>query len=327
MVADSGSGLGWLRWATPLGWIEELRPLASPRPLAFLPIAALIALLAGAATHLAGRRDLGASTVADRPPSGPRTTLLSGPTGLALRLARPVLIGWMIAIVLIGLMMGAISKTAGRALAESPSFKQFLTLLGSPHAGAVAYLGAAFLIIALLVALIAAGQVSAARDEEATDRLDNLLVRPVSRVSWLGGRLAVAAIAAGLSGFVAGLATWIGAASQHAGVGLVGLLGAGANAASPALFLLGIGALVFGLRPRMATVVVYAVLAWSFLVEIIGGIIKANHWLLDTSLFYQMAAAPAVNPHWSTDGVFVGLGVAAAAVGAALFRRRDLVGD
>src|SRR5207302_858760 len=34
MVADSGSGLGWLRWATPLGWVEELRPLTGSRLLA-----------------------------------------------------------------------------------------------------------------------------------------------------------------------------------------------------------------------------------------------------------------------------------------------------
>src|SRR5207302_4287236 len=27
LVADSGAGVAWLRWATPLGWIEELRPL------------------------------------------------------------------------------------------------------------------------------------------------------------------------------------------------------------------------------------------------------------------------------------------------------------
>jgi ABC-2 type transport system permease protein len=41
MVADSGAGPQWLRWATPLGWVEELRPLTGSRPLALLPIAGL----------------------------------------------------------------------------------------------------------------------------------------------------------------------------------------------------------------------------------------------------------------------------------------------
>ena len=34
MVADSGSGLAWLRWATPLGWVEELHPLTGSDPFA-----------------------------------------------------------------------------------------------------------------------------------------------------------------------------------------------------------------------------------------------------------------------------------------------------
>ncbi|HXZ77157.1 MAG TPA: hypothetical protein VEH31_40690, partial [Streptosporangiaceae bacterium] len=42
MVADSGTGLEWLHWATPLGWVEELQPLTAPRPLALLPIAGLV---------------------------------------------------------------------------------------------------------------------------------------------------------------------------------------------------------------------------------------------------------------------------------------------
>ena len=63
MVADSVPGLAWLRWASPFGWIEELRPLTGSRPFAFVPIVAL----AGAECHR-GRggqgTDLGASALA-----------------------------------------------------------------------------------------------------------------------------------------------------------------------------------------------------------------------------------------------------------------------
>ena len=30
VVADTASGAGWLRWVTPLGWAEEMRPFAGP---------------------------------------------------------------------------------------------------------------------------------------------------------------------------------------------------------------------------------------------------------------------------------------------------------
>ena len=45
MVADSGAGLAWLRWTTPLGWAEELRPLTAPRAWALLPIFAVVLVL------------------------------------------------------------------------------------------------------------------------------------------------------------------------------------------------------------------------------------------------------------------------------------------
>jgi putative exporter of polyketide antibiotics len=38
-----------------------------------------------------------------------------------------------------------------------------------------------------------------------------------------------------------------------------------------------------------------------------------------------MAAAPAVDPNWTVNGVMVAIGAATALVGIASFRRRDLL--
>lgn len=327
MMADSGTGLDWLRWASPLGWVEELRPLSSPRPLVLLLIGAFVVSLAGLAIQLAGNRDLGASTIPDRTTATARTRLLSGSTGLALRLIRPVLIGWLFGIAALGLMMGVIAKSVGTALAGNPAIRQALDRLGGRGAGASAYLAVTFLIVALLISAIAASQAAAARTEEAEGRLDHLLVRPMLRSSWLAGRLVIVTGAVLAAGLVAGLSTWVGAASQNAGVGLGTLLQAGVNLAPPALFVLGVGVLTFGLRPRAVATVTYGVLAWSFLVEIIGGIVNASHWVLDTSVLHHMAAAPAVHPNWVSAGILAGLGLLAAVAGGVAFRRRDLVGE
>jgi ABC-2 type transport system permease protein len=99
-------------------------------------------------------------------------------------------------------------------------------------------------------------------------------------------------IAAGL----AGAGAWAGAALQHSGVSLGTLLLAGLNTAPPALFLLGLGAVVFGARPRRTSVVIYAYLAWSFLVEFFGAIVRTNHWVMDTSVVFRMVPAPATSP-------------------------------
>lgn len=322
MVADSGTGLGWLRWTSPLGWVEELQPLTAPHPLALLPIVGLIAVLGFLAVRLAGERDLGSSMLEDHASSAPHTRLLSGPSGLDLRLARPTLAGWGVGIAAYGLVLGLVAKSAGSAISSSSSLTRAFSRLGA--IGAEAYLGVAFLLMAVLVAFVASGQISSARAEEAEGRLDHLLVRPVSRWSWLVGRLGVVTVVLLLGGLVAGVFTWLGAASQQSGVSFGTVLQAGLNVVPPAVCILGLGALVFGIWPRASTVATYGVLVWSFLVELVGGIVGLNHWVLDTSVFHQMAAAPAVSPDWTSGGVLLAVGVVAGLAGVIAFNFRDL---
>jgi ABC-2 type transport system permease protein len=327
MVADSGTGVAWLRWATPLGWVEELRPLTGSRPLALVPIGALIVLLGTATVYLAGARDLEASTIPGRASSRPRTRWLTGPGRLTVRLVRPSLLGWLAGITAGSLVLGVVAKSAGAALSSSASSRNLFARLGAHGAGAQAYLGVAFLVLALLVALVAASQLSAARAEEASGRLEHLLVRPVSRQAWLLGRVATTVAALMVAGLAAALAAWAGAASQHGGVGVVSLLEAGANVLAPAAVVLGVGVLTLGLLPRAVSGAAHGLLAWSFLVQIVGSVVNADHWLLDTSLFRHMAAAPAVRPDWAADAIMFGIAAVATLLGTVCFSRRDLVGE
>jgi ABC-2 type transport system permease protein len=108
---------------------------------------------------------------------------------------------------------------------------------------------------------------------------------------------------------------------------LSSLIGAGLNVVPPALCLLGIGVLALGFVPRLTNSVVYGFLAWSFLVELLGGIISTNHWFLDTSLFHHMQPAPARSPDWTSGAVLIALGILAAAIGTAALLRRDMAGE
>lgn len=225
------------------------------------------------------------------------------------------------------LLVGLVAKQAGNALTGSSGIGRVISRLGARGAGAQQYLGVAFLIIALLVTLVAASQLAATRSEEAEGRLDHLLVRPVSRTVWLAGRLSVTTAVLLISGLTAGFFAWLGTASQGDGVRLTRVLAAGVNVIPPALCVLGIGVLAMGVRPRTTIVVTYGLLAWSFLVEVVGGFGLMNHWLLDTSVFHQLAPAPAVNPNWTSAAALLAVGVLAAAVGVVRFRYRDLVGE
>ncbi len=305
MIADAGVGLHGLSWVSPLGWVEELRPLTGPRPLALLPIAAFTAVLAIVTLRLAATRDVGAGIRADHANAAPRLRLLSGHVTLGFRLSRPAIVGWWAAIAVSGVLFGLVAKSAGSTISGS-SVQEVFAKLGAAGTGTAAVLGVCFLIVGVLVA------------------------SAVGRASWLGGRALLALLVVVAAGLAAGLGAWIGAASQHASIGLATLLDAGVNLVPPAITIYGIGVLTFGLRPRWTSIVVNTVLGWSLLVVVIGSSVGAggiSHLVLDTSVFHQMASAPAVAPHWAANGVMTAVGVACVALAALAFRRRDLQGE
>jgi ABC-2 type transport system permease protein len=326
MAADSDSGLNRLRWLSPLGWIEELNPLTKASVLPLAPVVVLVAVLVAATVVVAGRRDLGSSAFPGRDAPRPRTSLLGGQGGLTLRLSRSAIVAWTAALAATGAVFGLVAQAAGDAIKGSPGLEHVIERLGGESAGAVAYLGFVFVIAAGIVAIAVAGQVSAIRTEEASGHLDSLLVRPVARWRWLTVRLLVALGLVVAGSVLVGLAAWLGALSQSADLGLGVLLEAGLNIAPPALFVLGVGALAFGLWPRGATGVTYGLVAWSFLAETIASVSDSGHWLRSTSPLLQMTPAPAASPDWTAAAWLVGLGLTAALAGVAAFGRRDLQG-
>lgn len=323
LVAYSSSSLRWIRWASPLGWIDELRPLTASAMLPLIPIILTITALVVLTILLAGRRDVGAGILPSEDTAAPRTRLLNGPLGLTYRLGRRTVAGWLAGIAAGGLVLGLITKSTAIAWANQNG--GFLQRIGGASGGAV-YLGIAFLVIVLLVAAAAAGQVVATREEEAEGYLDHLLARPVTRVSWLAGRVAMSVATLVLIGVVAGLSTWLGATIGGAGLSASTLVAAGLNVVPVAILILGIGTLVHGFAPRLAGAVAYGLVAWSFFVEVVGASVGASHWLLDTSVLHHIARAPATAVRWDTFVILIVLGIIAAALGMWRFGRRDLAG-
>src|SRR5262249_7916873 len=130
VIADTSSGVGWLRWATPLGWAEELRPFTGARPAVLvLPVAVAAALLFAAA-RIAARPDIrsGLLPAADSPE--PRLRLLSSPAAQALRAERGSLLAWVSSIALFGLILGVVSKSVSTA-GISKSVQEEIAKLGS----------------------------------------------------------------------------------------------------------------------------------------------------------------------------------------------------
>jgi ABC-2 type transport system permease protein len=323
MVADSGAASADFRWASPLGWVENLQPLTDSQPLALVPIILFTAAAACSAVVLAGRRDLGTAVLSRQRPAAVSTRLLSSPAAFVVRLEQWSALAWIGGLAGLAAVFGVTARSAAAGNVAVDSITQQLNRLGAkPVSPTAAWIGYEFVFLAALLAFAAAGQISTARSEEADGRLDNLLARHVSRGQWLAGRLGFSAAFVLCAGVAAGFGAWLGLGGE---VGFGSMMQAGLNAAVPALFILGLGTLLYGVAPRVAAPALYAVILWSFLVEIIGSGITSNHWLLDTAVLTHLGPVPATGLHWTAIGWLIGFAVVAAAAGASAFTRRDLV--
>ncbi len=313
-----------LHWATPLGWIEELRPFADPRPAVLVLPAALIAVLVAVSLELERRRDVGVALFAahderDRP----RLRLLGSPMLLALRFELISLLVWAGAIAGSALVIGTVSKNVAAGI--STSLKQELAKLGEARiATASGYIGLTFLFFVLAISLYCCGQLAAARTEEAESRLETLFALPQGRTAWLAGRVLLAAAGATLLAFVAGLGAAAGATAVGAHVSFVRLLEAGLNCLPSSLLFLGLATLLVAAAPRHGVGAAYGLVSVAFVWELFGALLSAPSWLLGLSPFHHVGLIPAAHFRLGAAVAMLAIGVLAAVVGGALFRRRDL---
>ncbi len=323
VIADTTSA-GWLRWATPLGWAEELRPFAGARPLVLLVPAVATVLLLWIAARISVRRDIGSGVLPARDTADPHLRLLSSPTAQALRAERGSLAVWMISVAVFALILGVISNSVSSAGIP----KRIQTELAKLGSGSIltpnGYLGFVFIFFILAVSLFACAQIGAARHEEADEQLETLLALPVGRTKWFGGRLALAAVAAAAISVVAGLATWAGAASVGAPVSLARMLEAGANCLPVALLFLGVAALACAVAPRASAGISYGLATVMFLWQLVGSLLGAPRWLVELTPFAHVGLVPAQPFRAGAAALMVVIGVAAASVAIVAFRRRDL---
>ena len=324
VVGNSGPHLHWVQWTTPLGWIQHLHPLTGPSALPLVPLVALVAGLVATTLALAGRRDVGDGVLPARDSGPARVELLGSPLGLAVRLERTSWLSWAVGLAVMSVFFGIVATTV--AATSSESLEGALARLGAGHPGVAAYLGLFYLIVGAALSFAAAGMVAATRDEEDGGHADTLLVRPVGRLRWLGGRLLVSAAALVGLALITGLGGWAGAASQHGGVRLPQLLGAALNTLPASLAVLGAGTLAHGLIPRRAAAVAYGLVAWSFVIEMLAATGTGGRLLLDLSVFHHVALVPAAAFRASGAAVLCAIGLAGMLAGAAAFGRRDLAG-
>ena len=326
ILADTVPGAGWLRWATPLGWAELLRPLTGPQALVLLLPAVTTALLLALAAGLARRRDVGAGLFPRHDSADPRLWLLSSPTAQALRAQASVVIAWLAGTAAFLMILGVVSHSLSTADVPANVQRQIAKLGSGSIVTPTGYIAFLFLFVALAICLFVCTQISALRRDEE-QHLESVLAQPVSRSSWLAGRLILAALAAAAIALAAGIAAWVGATAAGVDLPLPSLLEAGVNALPIAVLFLGLGGLVYALVPRVAAGIMYGLVAAAFLWQLVGALTGPPHWVLDLSPFAHLALVPSQPFQPVSAAVLVTVGVLGVISSLVAFSRRDIAGQ
>jgi len=324
VIADTSGSAGWLRWVTPLGWAEELRPFTGAQPLVLLLPLLASAVTLVAAARIAAQRDIGNGLLAVHDSAPPRLRLLSSPTAQALRTERSALIVWLLSIGALALVVGIISKSISSAGISKPLEREIAKLGAGSILRPAGYIGLSFSFFLVALSAFAVSQIAAAWHEESDNQLETMLALPVSRRQWLGGRLALAAGAALAISVAAGVFAWLGAVSQGVSLSLAKMLEAGVNCLPVTILFLGLTAVAYAALPRACVGIGYGLVTVTYLWQLFGSLLGAPSWLVKATPFAHVGLVPAEPLQAGAAAVMLAIGVLAGVAATVLFERRDL---
>ncbi|HET8659295.1 MAG TPA: ABC transporter permease [Micromonosporaceae bacterium] len=326
-LSSLGNGaVSWLSWLSPIGWVHRIRPYGAEQWWVLALAAGFTAVLTVGAVALAARRDVGAGLLPTRPGPAAAAPGLNSPLGLAWRLHRSLLAGWLVGFAVLGLVFGGVAESIGDLLNDNQGLQDVFARIG----GRAALIDIYFAAIMSLIGIIAAGYAIQAalrlRTEESSLRAEPILATSVSRLRWAASHYAFSvlgpAAAMVTAGLVAGLA--YGISTGDAGREVPRVLGA-AMVQLPAVWVLSAVAIALvGLLPRMAATGGWGALALCLMISMIGAPLQLSQWLLDVSPFTHVPRAPGADVSAAPLVWLLVVAVALTAAGLAGLRRRDI---
>ena len=324
--AGGDAGADALGWLSPLGWAQQSRPFAGER---WLPLAGLLATaiaLVALAYQLLARRDHGAGLLPERPGPPNAAPALRSPLGLAVRLQRGTVIGWAVAVSLLGVVYGAVAKGVEDLLKGNDQLREVLARVAGVDL-VDAFYASSLLILALIGTGFTIQSTLRARGEETAGRAAVILATSTSRASFGASHLAVALAGSAVLLVAGGLGEGVGVVISTGDVGELPRLVGASLAHLPAMWVLGgLAALVHGLAPR-AVMLVWTAFALCFFLAMFGELIDVPGWLIDVSPFTHIPDVPATDLTLAPLIVLTLIAAALIAAGLAAFRHRDLAPD
>jgi ABC-2 type transport system permease protein len=251
---------------------------------------------------------------------------LRSPLGLAWRLQRGVLLGWVVGILVMAPPMGAVGEAVDDLVAANESMADMLRQLGGGGSLVDTFFGTMLSLYAIAIAAYTVQALLRLRSEEIGGHLEPVLATAVSRPRWLASHIACAVGGSALLLALAGAGTGLGyglVVGDPLGEA-VRLIGASLAWLPATLALGGFVVAAFGLLPRWSGGLAWAALTACLLMGQIGALLELPQAVLDISPFTHVPPVPAADVPTVPLVALTLTAVALAGIGLAAFRRRDL---
>jgi len=324
-IGDTANDTGavWLRWLSPIGWGQQVRPYQGDRWWVLLIPLAYFVAVAAAGHALLSRRDHGAGLLPDRPGPAYAPASLRGPLGLAWRLQRGVLAGWVAGFLILGAVFGNIATNLGDLL-DSPGARNLIEKLGGVQGLTDAFMSTELGMAGVIASVYAIQVVLRLRSEEAESRAEPVLATGVGRTAWAWSHITIALLGSTALMVGGGLSAGLTYAAQTGSANDFWRVLAAAVVRLPAVWVLaGIVVAAFGFVPR-AAVAGWAALVAFLLIGEFGPLFELDQWIMNLSPYAHVPRLPGGDFSAAPLAWLVAVAAALTAAGLVGFRRRDV---
>jgi ABC-2 type transport system permease protein len=320
-LGDVGGNV--LSWFSPIGWAQATQVYVNDHwaPLAIAPVATLG--LAALAVALSTRRDVGAGLLPPRPGVARASDTLATPLGFALRIHRGAMIGWAVAMLVLGVMYGSVLGEAETWLAEIEAMGDMLPQVAG--VGMTELFGAMVTgIMAIFAAVYGTIAAQRMRAEETAGRAEPVIATGLSRARWVMSHVAVVGAGAVVVLLAGGLGLGLTGAAAIGDAGLLPRLVGASLAYAPAVWVvIGLVVALYGFLPR-AVGAAWILVLYAFLVTYLGGLLQLPGWAGSLSPFDHVPLLPAEAFALAPLLVLTAIAGVLVAIGLAGFGRRDV---
>lgn len=322
-IGDVGNGV--LSWFSPLGWVLRSEVFVSN---IWWPV---LLTLGGAvaityfAFYLHSMRDLEAGLIPARPGRKNASVFLQGPLGLAVKLQRTAILGWMFAMFILGVSYGSVLGDLETYL-EAMELIQTMLMDVEGFSMTEQFLPMLMSVMSMLGTIPALLMIMKVHGEEIKSRSEHLLARSVSRFRLLGSYLFVSILLGLLVHFLAAFGLWsAGTAVLDEPISFLNILKAMMVYVPAMMTLIGIAVLFLGFLPGKI-VLAWIYLGFSFFVVYLGGIMQLPQWLMHLSPFGHIPKYPVEEITVSVMVILLLLSLLLMAGGFWGYKQRDIQG-